>query len=150
MTTDNTDILGLNGSAPDDRFAGQTTTYRSTQRKGERALPEQGGEADPSSRPPLDDMASMPTLLEPAPVAAPTISINDLDSLSEPVFDSNNWLDDSPTGTMADQPLLRGLLMELPPKGSTPQPEWLDRWFDAARSILDLLYAQHAHRAAHR
>jgi hypothetical protein len=54
------------------------------------------------------------------------------------------WLDDSPTGTLADHPLLRGLLLELPPKGTMPQPGWLDRWFDAARSILELLYVQNA------
>jgi hypothetical protein len=51
---------------------------------------------------------------------------------------------------MADHPLLRGLLMELPAKGSMPDEEWLDRWFDAARSILDLLYAQHANRSQQR
>lgn len=45
-------------------------------------------------------------------------------------------------GSLADHPLLRGLLLELPPKGSTPPPGWLDRWFEAARSILELLYVQ--------
>jgi hypothetical protein len=42
---------------------------------------------------------------------------------------------------LADHPLLRGLLLELPPKGSVPPPGWLDRWFEAARCILELLYA---------
>jgi hypothetical protein len=41
---------------------------------------------------------------------------------------------------MVDHPLLRGLLLELPPRGSHPTPEWLDRWFEATRSILDLIY----------
>jgi hypothetical protein len=31
-----------------------------------------------------------------------------------------------------------------------PDEDWLDRWFDAARSILDLLYAQHANRVSSR
>jgi hypothetical protein len=47
---------------------------------------------------------------------------------------------------MVDHPLLRGLLLELPPKGAMPTQDWLDRWFEAARSILELLYAQHAGR----
>ena len=46
----------------------------------------------------------------------------------------------------ADHPLLRGLLLELPPKGTVPAADWLDRWFDAARSILELLYMQESHR----
>jgi hypothetical protein len=45
---------------------------------------------------------------------------------------------------MADHPLLRGLLLELPPRGTMPAPGWLDRWFEAARSILELLYVQEA------
>ncbi|HEX3284910.1 MAG TPA: hypothetical protein VIR00_14780 [Micromonosporaceae bacterium] len=152
MIKNSSEVVGTNGSGPDDRFAGQSSTYRSNQRRDGHALPEQGGGGEPDRKnpPPLDDMASMPTMLEPPPVAAPTISINDLDSLSEPVFGSTSWLDDSPTGTMADHPLLRGLLMELPAKGSMPDEEWLDRWFDAARSILDLLYAQHANRLQQR
>ena len=71
-------------------------------------------------------------------------SLSDLDSLAEPVFPSG-WLD-SAGGSLADHPLLRGLLLELPPKGSVPAPGWLDRWFEAARSILELLYLQDAGR----
>ena len=138
-----------NGSAPEDRFAGQATTYRSNQRRDGITVPEQPGEPGRMPPPPLDDMATMPAMLEP-PGGAPSISLNDLDSLSDPMFSPTNWLDDSPTGTMADQPLLRGLLMELPPKGAVPAEEWLDRWFDAARSILDLLYARHVTRTPSR
>ncbi|MFC0532857.1 hypothetical protein [Phytohabitans kaempferiae] len=65
----------------------------------------------------------------------------DLSGLTEPVFPPAGWLD-SPGGSLADHPLLRGLLLELPPKGSVPPPGWLDRWFEAARSILELLYLQ--------
>ncbi|GGJ88599.1 hypothetical protein GCM10010123_17770 [Pilimelia anulata] len=49
---------------------------------------------------------------------------------------------------VADHPLLRGLLLELPPKGTQLPPGWLDRWFAATRSILELLYAQDPHRGA--
>jgi hypothetical protein len=63
----------------------------------------------------------------------------DLGGLSEPVFPPAAWLD-GPAGSLADHPLLRGLLLELPPKGTVPPPGWLDRWFEAARAILELLY----------
>jgi hypothetical protein len=36
--------------------------------------------------------------------------------------------------------------MELPPKGTVPSQDWLDRWFEATRSILELLYVQSASR----
>ncbi|HZN76495.1 MAG TPA: hypothetical protein VFC00_33115 [Micromonosporaceae bacterium] len=65
-------------------------------------------------------------------------------ALSPPAL-NGVWLD-SPTGQLADHPLLRGLLMELPAKGSQPPQEWLDRWFEAARSILELLYVHQAAR----
>jgi hypothetical protein len=52
---------------------------------------------------------------------------------------ADSWLDSASKG-VADHPLLRGLLLELPPKGATLQVQWLDRWFEAARSILELLY----------
>ena len=69
------------------------------------------------------------------------MSLRDLDTLAEPVYPPAGWLDPT-SGTLADHPLLRGLLLELPPKGVLPPPEWLDRWFEAARSILELLYMQ--------
>lgn len=45
---------------------------------------------------------------------------------------------------LPEQALLRGLLLELPAKGTFPAPGWLDHWFEAARSVLDLLYQQQA------
>jgi hypothetical protein len=54
-------------------------------------------------------------------------------------FPVDSWLD-AGVGLVADHPMLRGLLLELPPKGSTLHAQWLDRWFEAARSILELLY----------
>ena len=62
-----------------------------------------------------------------------------LDVLNEPVFPPAVWLEEI---GLADHPLLRGLLLELPPKGSAPSPEWLNRGFEAARAILELLYAR--------
>jgi hypothetical protein len=62
----------------------------------------------------------------------------ELEEPSEPDFGSD-WLE-APGGSMAEHPLLRGLMMELPPRGQAPAPEWLERWFEATRSILELLY----------
>ncbi|NBE82383.1 hypothetical protein [Micromonospora rubida] len=80
----------------------------------------------------------------PAPEqAGPPLSLPSLDPnpLTEPSFPPAGW----PTGSvesLADHPLLRGLLLELPPKGSVPPPGWMDRWFEATRAILELLYVQ--------
>ncbi|MGC5051368.1 hypothetical protein ACLQ2S_07960 [Micromonospora sp. DT48] len=79
---------------------------------------------------------------------SPPLTLPSLDPnpLTEPSFPAGGWsaADD---GSLVDHPLLRGLLMELPPKGSVPPPGWLDRWFEATRAILELLYVQGASRA---
>lgn len=62
-----------------------------------------------------------------------------LDGYDEPAFNSGGWLDGGGT-SLVDHPLLRGLLLELPPKGSQPTAEWMNRWFEAARAVLDLIY----------
>jgi hypothetical protein len=80
------------------------------------------------------------TLLEPSPAPSPgprpTLA---LEGFNEQPFGSPNWLD-VPTASLVDHPLLRGLLLELPPRGSQPTAEWLNRWFEATRSVLDLIY----------
>ncbi|GGM01707.1 MULTISPECIES: hypothetical protein [Micromonospora] len=77
------------------------------------------------------------------PLALPSLDPN---PLTEPSFPPSGWPLES-TESLVDHPLLRGLLMELPPKGSVPPPGWLDRWFEATRAILELLYVQGAGRA---
>lgn len=69
----------------------------------------------------------------------PRLPSLDLEDPAKPDFGSDTWLETA-AGNLADHPLLRGLLLELPPKGTSPPPEWLDRWFEATRSILELLY----------
>ena len=75
--------------------------------------------------------------------AGPPLTLPSLDPnpLTEPSFPTGAWSME-PAGSLADHPLLRGLLLELPPKGSVPPPGWLDRWFEATRAILELLYVQ--------
>jgi len=141
---------GLGGGTPaGQRFAGQVTYRSAMSREPVHGLPEQSTDSPLDTGVPSTSITSMPTGLEPPPIGPPSMSINDVDSLVEPQFPPNGWLDDTPSGTLADHPLLRGLLLELPPKGSTPAPGWLDRWFDAARSILDLLYLQNTHGPRH-
>lgn len=121
-----------NGASPiDDRFAGQLG-YRSGSRR------EIGG------RPTVTGTAAAPvgSVLD-GPIPASRMSLGALDELAEPAFPAGDWMD-NPSGSLADHPLLRGLLLELPPKGAMPTAAWLDRWFEAARSILELLYVQHS------
>lgn len=134
------------GQAP-DRYTASPTGYR----------PEPDPPTRHASPPPIDP----PAITVPPPMAAPSIPAApepdpaprnggspglDLSDLPEPVFPPAAWLD-APSGTLADHPLLRGLLLELPPKGTVPPPGWLDRWFEAARSILELLYVQDSRHA---
>jgi hypothetical protein len=134
-----------NGSKTDDRFSGSLGTYRGVGRRDTLDHPVDELSARNGSS---IDRVSMP--LDASPIAAsitapklPDPSLSDLGPLSEPMFGRDTWLD-APTGSLADHPLLRGLLMELPPKGTMPQQDWLDRWFEAARSILELIYSQEA------
>jgi hypothetical protein len=141
-----------NGSASaQDRFSGGVSAYRQNRREvltgetdgelvsrsGSSGLPTRSPGRSHSIEPtsPLDRAATLPSL--------------DLPALTEPVFPSSGWPDPSASmsmgeQSMADHPLLRGLLMELPARGTLPPSEWLDRWFEAARSILELLYVQEA------
>jgi hypothetical protein len=142
-----------NGSAKtEDRLAAQLGSYRSGNRRdGSAVLPIDGPDDLPRNgsipgvdrtggldgAPPIASSLTAPKLHEP--------SLADLGSLGDSVFGHDSWLD-GPGGTLADHPLLRGLLLELPPKGNAPQQDWLDRWFEAARSILELLYSHESGR----
>ncbi|GAA2351737.1 hypothetical protein [Catellatospora methionotrophica] len=77
------------------------------------------------------------TLLEPG--GGPLQALG-LDRFNEQSFTPSSWLDMPAESNLVDHPLLRGLLLELPPRNSPPTPEWLERWFDATRSVLDLVY----------
>lgn len=75
------------------------------------------------------------------PKVKPRLPSLDLEEPVEPVYPDSEWLTPGPS-SLADHPLLRGLLLELPPRGTVPPPGWLDRWFEATRSILELLYVK--------
>ena len=151
-----------NGSAKtEDRFGGQLGGYRGNARRDSGALtgepsvdefhPRNGSAIDRVTMPMSagamtgNPMEAPPIASSLAPAKLTEPSLTDLGSLSEPMFGRDTWLD-APSGSLADHPLLRGLLLELPPKGVVPQPDWLDRWFEAARSILELIYTQEARK----
>ncbi|MBB4959192.1 hypothetical protein [Micromonospora polyrhachis] len=127
-----------NGSGKPERFGGK---YRGARRNGplvdELSAGDDLDQRDPGT-PGLElvDAQGTPPSLQP-----PSLPSLDLSGLTEPVFPAGGW-SDGPIESLADHPLLRGLLLELPPKGTLPSPVWLDRWFEAARSILELLYVQ--------
>ena len=137
-----------NGSATaQDRFSGGVSAYRQNRR--ESALSEGDGELVTRR-----DGAPLPTRspgltqgLEPTGALdrAAKLPSLDLQGLTEPVFPPSGW-NDASSSSMADHPLLRGLLLELPARGTMPASDWLDRWFEAARSILELLYVQEARK----
>jgi len=137
-----------NGSATaQDRFSGGVSAYRQNRREAALGEPSDGellsrGSSSglPTRSPgcshsiepisPLDRAATLPSL--------------DLRGLTEPVFGAVDGPEPGSVRSMADHPLLRGLLLELPARGALPTSDWLDRWFEAARSILELLYGQEA------
>jgi hypothetical protein len=138
--------LSNGSSTAQDRFSGGVSAYRQNRREpmtdsdGPGSLPTRSPGMSHSIEPTsaLDRAAKLPSL--------------DLHGLTEPVFSATSW-SDTPAAippaiqsSMADHPLLRGLLMELPARGTMPPSDWLDRWFEAARSILELLYVQESRR----
>jgi len=146
-----------NGSATaQDRFSGGVSAYRQTRREAALAAEHADGELisrrDNSSLPTRSPgmSGSVSRELEPTSALDRAAKLPSLDmhGLSEPVFPSGSWADAAPTApSMADHPLLRGLLLELPARGTMPASDWLDRWFEAARSILELLYVQEARKS---
>ena len=133
MTSIGSDNL-TNGPGKPERFGGK---YRGARR--DTVLTEVV--STDTEQPGRDSMeASEPPA---SPLTLPSLDPN---PLTEPSFPASGW-SAAETGSLVDHPLLRGLMMELPPKGSVPPPGWLDRWFEATRAILELLYVQGTGRA---
>ena len=139
------DNLNSSSATAQDRFSGGVSAYRQTRR--EAALAAEDGELVGRR-----DSAPLPTRSPGMSGLEPTSALDraaklpslDLQGLTEPVFSPSSFSDMS--SSMADHPLLRGLLLELPARGQLPPSDWLDRWFEAARSILELLYVQEARK----
>jgi hypothetical protein len=143
-----------NGSVTaQDRFSGGVSAYRQTRR--EAAIAAENGDGEllghrdgsplPTRSPGLSGNLSQGIEPTSALDRAAKLPSLDLQGLTEPVFSPGGWNEPGAT-SMADHPLLRGLLLELPARGVMPASDWLDRWFEAARSILELLYAQEARK----
>ncbi|MFI5936068.1 hypothetical protein [Actinoplanes sp. NPDC051494] len=168
------DNLSNGSPSAQDRFSGGVSAYRQNRRDAAMAVENGDGElvsrgggpglsssglptrtpieaSGPLDRPTLDrSHLDRPALDRPALERSGKAPSLDMQGLTEPVFPSGGWIDATSTPTpipapsMADHPLLRGLLQELPARGTMPASDWLDRWFEAARSILELLYVQEA------
>ncbi|MBI3687007.1 MAG: hypothetical protein HY241_06625 [Actinobacteria bacterium] len=53
----------------------------------------------------------------------------------------HDWFRPQP-GSPAEHPLMRGLLLELPPRADAPDKAWLEQWLEAARATLELIYSR--------
>jgi hypothetical protein len=142
--------LGNGSATAQDRFSGGVSAYRQGRREAGLSSDSDGELVSRSS-----STSGLPTRspgrshsIEPTSTLdrAPKLPSLDLPGLSDSVFPSSGWPDSGTSQSMADHPLLRGLLMELPARGTLPPSDWLDRWFEAARSILELLYVQEARK----
>jgi hypothetical protein len=146
-----------NGAATaQDRFSGGVSAFRQSRRE---ALAAESGDAELVTRtsqvlsPQSHARTIEPTSALDRAGNLPSLDLHGLSepvfqqNLPEPVFHSNGWMEAGAIAeSMADHPLLRGLLLELPARGTMPAADWLDRWFEAARSILELLYVQESKR----
>ncbi|MEU4245120.1 hypothetical protein [Actinoplanes sp. NPDC026619] len=148
MTIGSENLSNGSGTAQ-DRFSGGVSAYRQNRRDtglgsdtGETELMSRSSNSGLPTRSPGRSHSIEPTSALDRAAMLPSL---DLQGLTEPVFPSSGWPDSSSgSSSMADHPLLRGLLLELPARGTLPPSDWLDRWFEAARSILELLYVQEA------
>ncbi|OJF14918.1 hypothetical protein [Couchioplanes caeruleus] len=144
------DNLSNGTSTAQDRFSGGVSAYRQNRREAALAAENGDGELVSRSSGPSLSPSGLPTRTPIEPTSAldraAKLPSLDMQGLTEPVFSPGGWVDAAPSQSMADHPLLRGLLLELPVRGALPPSEWLDRWFEAARSILELLYVQEAKR----
>ncbi len=137
---------GIGGglTSPDDRFNGQLN-YRPSGRRDLGGLPvdpDRDAGRDPGRDPGRNGSAGLGSVLDrPVPKAGAALYER---PLGDPPVPADPWPDAGLVlSSAADHPLVRGLMMELPPRGtSMPSREWLDRWFEAARSILELIYTQ--------
>lgn len=147
--TNGSDNLSNGSANAQDRFSGGVTAYRQTRR--EAALAAEHSDDDLGTRGSGSSLSGLPTRTPIEPTSAldraAKLPSLDLHGLTEPVLPAGGgWADPNNQPSMADHPLLRGLLHELPVRGAMPESAWLDRWFEAARSILELLYVQEAKR----
>ncbi|MEV6599063.1 hypothetical protein AB0M36_19720 [Actinoplanes sp. NPDC051346] len=144
------DNLSNGTSTAQDRFSGGVSAYRQNRREAALAAENGDGELVSRGSGPSLSSSGLPTRTPIEPTSAldraAKLPSLDMQGLTEPVFSPSAWVDAAPSQSMADHPLLRGLLLELPTRGTMPPSEWLDRWFEAARSILELLYVQEAKR----
>src|SRR3954449_298776 len=116
--------LSNGSSTAQDRFSGGVSAYRQNRRAAEsndgELVSRRDGAPLPTRSPGMSPLSSG---LEPTGALdrAAKLPSLDLQGLTEPVFPPVGWSESgSPSASMADHPLLRGLLMELPARGTLP------------------------------
>lgn len=135
-----TDLPPRNGTSMLDARGGQHDSRGGIRDSRGGTLEQRNGSHDARGAA-LDAAAPIASSIAPPKLQEP--AMRDRGDHSDAMLASGTWMDHSGS-SLVDHPLLRGLLMELPPKGTMPPPEYLDRWFEATRSILDLLYTMNA------
>jgi hypothetical protein len=127
-------------AAAEERFAGQLNYRGPSRREAGGGSAEPPGDAD-SPR----GAGNLSSVLDRPLPTQPSMSLTEVTALREPVFPGGSWgpAESGAGAPVAEHPLVGALLRELPPRGSAmPSQQWLDRWFDATRSVLELLYVQ--------
>jgi hypothetical protein len=110
----------MEGAPKEDLSAEERTNRNSAERMRARA-PQRPTVSAAATLPPV------PTMPAPPPIPAAT--------------SEHDWFRPQ-AGSPAEHPLMRGLMLELPPRNGTLDKAWLDQWLEAARAALELIYAR--------
>jgi hypothetical protein len=96
-----------------------------------RTATERATRPRPPARPTVSAAATLPPVPTiPAPPPIPAATSTDYD-----------WFRPQ-AGSPAEHPLVRGLMLELPPRTDALDKAWLDQWLEAARAALELIYSR--------
>ena len=110
----------LERASKDDPPADERTSRSSLERARPRLQP-RSAVSTAASLPPIP---SVPT---PPPIPAAT--------------SDHDWFRPQ-AGSPAEHPLMRGLMLELPPRTGALDKAWLEQWLEAARAALELIYSR--------
>ena len=111
----------VEGAHKDDMSAEERANRASAERMRARA-PQRPAVSAAATLPPV------PAIPVPPPIPAATSTDHD-------------WFRPQ-VGSPAEHPLVRGLMLELPPRTGSLDKAWLDQWLEAARAALELIYAR--------
>jgi hypothetical protein len=108
-------------SAPKEDLSAEERTNRNNAERMRARAPQRPAVSAAATLPPV------PTIPAPPPIPVAT--------------SEHDWFRPQ-AGSPAEHPLMRGLMLELPPRNGTLDKAWLDQWLEAARAALELIYAR--------